>query len=150
MATATCLAKAIASSPSNSGIWSTTCDRCPGSNLPPNQSRRTRSVHLVSKDGFWQTRFWEGHSFTGCGKTRPGARILGGAALQCVRENRLVFWGKMRQVRRYVTFSALQSGSSVLAAAQRERRVGRRSPEYFPAPRGGAVGYDRVRERVQR
>src|SRR5208337_1633141 len=76
--------------------------------------------------------------------------ILGGAALQCVRENRLVFWGKMRQVRRYVTFSALQSGSSVLAAAQRERRVGRRSPEYFPAPRGGAVGYDRVRERVQR
>src|SRR5271157_2912566 len=76
--------------------------------------------------------------------------ILAGAALQCVRENRLVFWGKMRQVRRYVTFSALQSGSSVLAAAQRERRVGRRSPEYFPAPRGGAVGYDRVRERVQR
>src|ERR1035437_10028612 len=71
-------------------------------------------------------------------------------ALQSVRENALVFREEIRQLNRYVTISAVQPGSSVLAAAQRERRVGRRSPEYFPAPRGGAVGQDRVREGVQR
>src|SRR5208283_1803494 len=57
---------------------------------------------------------------------------------------------KNKAIRRYVTISAVQPGSSVLAAAQRKRRVGRRSPEYFLAPRGGAVGHERVRGRLRR
>jgi hypothetical protein len=55
------------------------------------------------------------------------------AALKCVRENRLVFGKEIRHVRRYVTISGVQTGSSLSAAAQRERRVGRGPSEYVSA-----------------
>jgi hypothetical protein len=41
-----------------------------------------------------------------------------------VRENRLVFGEEIRHVRRYVTISSVQPGSSLSAAAQREDELG--------------------------
>ena len=69
---------------------------------------------------------------------------------QCARENRLVFGEEIRHVKRYVTISAVQPGSSLSAAAQRERRVGRGPSEYVSAPRGGGVGPAGVRKCLQR
>src|SRR5258708_21296864 len=67
-----------------------------------------------------------------------------------MRENRLVFWEEIRHERRYVAISGVQPGSSLSAAAQRERRVGGRPSEYVLAPRGGAVGPAGVGTGLQR